>query len=94
MEWPLPTKTNSITQTFGIYQLRDEDSLKAQLALITRKLDALEAKEIIAVKPIARMDVQAYSSCGGMDVMAQECLVYVREVERNALGMSNRSYHP
>ena len=41
---PNLTKSTSKTQPSGIYQLREEYSLKAQLALIPRKLDVLEAK--------------------------------------------------
>ena len=36
-----------------MYQLSEDDSLKVQLDLITRKLDALEAKESVALKLVA-----------------------------------------
>ena len=36
---------NNRSKPSGIYHLREEDNLKAQLNLVTRKLEALETKD-------------------------------------------------
>ena len=71
---PTPIESTYRVQPSSIYQLREEDSLKAQLALITRKLDALEAKDNRALKPVARLKAQVCSWCGGVDHVLNECL--------------------
>ena len=45
--WAGPSATDSINRSKpnGIYHLREEDNLKAQLNLVTRKIEALENKD-------------------------------------------------
>ena len=85
---PRPTKTTFRTQPFVIFQLREEDSLKAQLVLITR-IYTLKAKESRALKPVARIDAQACSICCGVDHLVHEG---GRVQKFNSLGKPNRFY--
>ena len=55
---PNPTESTSRNPTPGIYQLKEEDSINVKLALITRKLEALEAKESKAIKPVANVEAK------------------------------------
>ena len=79
-------ESTSLTQNPRVYQLREEDSITAKLALVTRKLDILEANESKALNQIAKVEAQVCSSCGRVDHKPNECLMYVGEVEQdNAL---------
>ncbi|KAL5573652.1 hypothetical protein UlMin_023249 [Ulmus minor] len=88
---PNPTESTSRNPTPGIYQLKEEDSINVKLALITRKLEALEAKESKAIKPVANVEAQACPSCGGVDHVPSECPMLICEVEQGkAIGFPSR----
>ncbi|KAL5565351.1 hypothetical protein UlMin_028515 [Ulmus minor] len=88
------TESTSRKPTPGIYQLKEEDSINVKLALITRKLEALEAKESKVVKPVAKVEAQPCPSCGGIDHVPSECPILVCDVEKgNAIGFPSRFYN-
>ncbi|KAL5542236.1 hypothetical protein UlMin_009946 [Ulmus minor] len=88
---PNPTESTSRNPTLGIYQLKEEDSINVKLALITRKLEALEAKDSKAIKLVANVEAQAYPSCGEIDHAPSECPMLVCEVEQgNVISFSSR----
>ncbi|KAL5555822.1 hypothetical protein UlMin_038058 [Ulmus minor] len=92
-QWRGPNLTESTSRnpTPGIYQLKEEDSINVKLALITRKFEALEAKENKAIKLVANVEAQGYPSCVGVDHVPSECHMLVCEVEQgNAIGFPSR----
>ena len=75
--------------------MREEDSLKAQLEVVTRDLEALKARDGRAYTA-ARVD-QACFVCGGIDHLVQECPTFlemkgVYEAQCNAVGMYQKPY--
>ena len=88
---PNPTKSTSRNQTLGIYQLKEGDGINVKLALIIRKLEALEAKESRTSSPVSKVKAQACSSCGGVDHMPNECPMFMGDVNQgNAIGFPSR----
>ncbi|KAL5827957.1 hypothetical protein ACOSQ3_019799 [Xanthoceras sorbifolium] len=58
----------------GIYYLREEDNLKSQVEVLSRKLQALETKDSKIPQTVARVESQDNCFvCGGVDHLAQVC---------------------
>ena len=56
--WTGPSNTNSTNRSrpTGIYHLREEDSLKAQLEAATRELEALKTRDSRVTHTVARVE--------------------------------------
>ncbi|KAJ0011342.1 hypothetical protein Pint_32927 [Pistacia integerrima] len=83
------TKRN---QTTGIYQLREEDNLKAHLEVLTKEIEVLKMKDVRAPKPVARVEShEPCFMCNGVNHILRDCLTYfeLREMkeECNNLGI-------
>ncbi|KAL5555253.1 hypothetical protein UlMin_037489 [Ulmus minor] len=91
------TKKN---QTVGIYQLKEEDSLKARLEALTKEIEVLKTKDARAPEPVARVESHGPCfMCNGLDHTPRECPTYfeIKEIkeECNALGIPFRkTYDP
>ncbi|GKU88873.1 hypothetical protein SLEP1_g3087 [Rubroshorea leprosula] len=90
---PSATDSTSRSRSSGIYHLKEEDSLRAQLEATTREIETLKMKNNRVTHTVARVEAQAPCFvCGGLDHLAQDCLTYdemrgVYEEQCNALGM-------
>ncbi|KAL5549319.1 hypothetical protein UlMin_004550 [Ulmus minor] len=91
------TKKNQIA---GIYQLKEEDSLKARLEALTKEIEVLKTKDARAPEPVARVEShETCFMCNGLDHTPRECPTYfeIKEIkdECNALGIPFRkTYDP
>ncbi|KAL5580498.1 hypothetical protein UlMin_012940 [Ulmus minor] len=91
------TKKNQIA---GIYQLKEEDSLKARLEALTKEIEVLKTKDARAPEPVARVEShEPCFMCNGLDHTSRECPTYfeIKEIkeECNALGIPFRkTYNP
>ncbi|KAL5580046.1 hypothetical protein UlMin_012488 [Ulmus minor] len=91
------TKKNQIA---GIYQLKEEDSLKARLEALTKEIEVLKTKDARAPEPVARVEShEPCFMCNGLDHTPRECPTYfeIKEIkeECNALGIPFRkTYDP
>ena len=98
--WTGPSATDSTNRSrpIGIYQLREEDSLKAQIEALTRQVEALKTKEGRGIHTVARAESHdPCFTCGGVDHQAKDCLAYnemrgVYEEQCNALGAYNKPF--
>ena len=98
--WTRPSATDSTSRSrpTGIYQLREEDSLKAQIECLTRQIEALKTKESRGIHMIARAESQEPCFvCGGVEHLAKDCPTYnemrgVYEEQCNALGVYNKPF--
>ena len=98
--WTGPSATDSTSRSrpAGIYQLREEDSLKAQIESLTRQIEALKTKESRGIHMIARAESQEPCfMCGGVEHLAKDCPTYnemrgVYEEQCNALGVYNKPF--
>ncbi|GKV43629.1 hypothetical protein SLEP1_g50893 [Rubroshorea leprosula] len=71
------TDSTNRSRSSGIYHLREEDNLKAQLEATTRELETLKMKNRVT-HTIAKVEAQAPCFvCGGLDHLAQDCLTYL-----------------
>ncbi|GKV19326.1 hypothetical protein SLEP1_g29606 [Rubroshorea leprosula] len=74
---PSATDSTSRSQSSGIYHLKEEDNLRAQLEVATRELETLKMKNNRVTHTVARVEAQAPCFvCGGLDHLAQDCLTY------------------
>ncbi|KAL5579072.1 hypothetical protein UlMin_011514 [Ulmus minor] len=91
------TKKN---QTAGIYQLKEEDSLKAHLESLTKEIEVLKTKDAKAPEPVARVEFhEPCFMCNRLDHTPRECPTYfeIKEIkeECNDLGIPFRkTYDP
>ena len=100
--WTGPSAIDSTnrSKSTGIYYLREEDSLKAQVEALTRELEALKTRDSKPVHTAAR--VESYVACfvcGGVDHLAQDCPTYseirgVYEEQCNTLGTFRKPFSP
>ena len=79
----------------GIYQLKEEDSLKTRLKTLTREIEVLKTKDVKTLQPVARVESQEPCfTCNGVDHLPKDCPTYfeMREMREhcNALGFPNR----
>ena len=77
--WTRPSAIDNTNRSKpnGFYHLREENNLKAQLNLITRKLEALENKDSRSIQTVARVESQvACFVCGKADHYAQYFPIY------------------
>ncbi|KAL5762934.1 hypothetical protein ACOSP7_019198 [Xanthoceras sorbifolium] len=73
--WTGPSIADSTNRSKagGIYYLREEDNLKSQVEVLSRKLQALETKDSKIPQTVARVESQDNCFvCGGVDHLAQE----------------------
>ncbi|EXB92318.1 ATP-dependent RNA helicase dhx8 [Morus notabilis] len=104
--WTGPSVTDNTNRSrpAGIYQLREEDNLKAQIESLTRQIETLKTKEGRGIHMVARAELQEPCFvCGGVEHLAKDCPAYnemrgVYDKQCNALGsyykpFSNR-YNP
>ncbi|KAL5564894.1 hypothetical protein UlMin_028058 [Ulmus minor] len=78
----------------GIYQLKEEDSLKARLETLTREIEVLKTKDAKTPQPVARVESQEPCfMCNGVDHLPKDYPTYfeMREMREhcNALGFPN-----
>ncbi|GMN64571.1 hypothetical protein TIFTF001_033637 [Ficus carica] len=76
--WTGPSATDSTSRSrpAGVYQLREEDNLKAQIKSLTRHIEALKTKEGRGIHMVARAESQEPCFvCGGLEHLAKDCLV-------------------
>ncbi|KAL5563506.1 hypothetical protein UlMin_033253 [Ulmus minor] len=100
--WTGPNAIESTkkTQTARIYQLKEEDSLKARLEALTKEIEVLKTKDTRAPEPVARVEShEPCFMCNGLDHTPRECPTYfeIKEIkeECNALGIPFRkTYDP
>ena len=100
--WTGPSTINNTNRSrpTGIYHLREEDSLKAQVEVLTRELEALKTKDSRSTHTVARVEAQKTCFvCGGVEHLAQDCPTYgemrgVYEEQCNALGMFRKPFSP
>ncbi|KAL5542443.1 hypothetical protein UlMin_010153 [Ulmus minor] len=97
---PNAIESSKKSQTAGIYQLREEDSLKARLEILTKEIEVLKTKDARAPEPVARVEShEPCFMCNGLDHTPRECPTYfeIKEIkeECNALGIPFRkTYDP
>ncbi|KAL5569788.1 hypothetical protein UlMin_026363 [Ulmus minor] len=97
---PNAIESTNKTQTAGIYQLKEEDSLKARLEALTKEIEVLKTKDTRAPEPVARVEShEPCFMCNGLDHTPRECPTYfeIKEIkeECNALGIPIRkTYDP
>ena len=93
-------RTRSTPSSGGIHHFREDDSLKAQVELLTREIGALKAKDSKSMHAVAQFEPQEVCFvCKGIDHLAQECPVYgemrgMYEEQCNTLGMYKKPYTP
>ncbi|KAJ0038202.1 hypothetical protein Pint_23027 [Pistacia integerrima] len=100
--WTGPNALESTrrNQTAGIYQLREEDNLRARLEVLTKEIEVLKTKDVRAPGPVARIEShEPCFMCNGVDHIPRDCPTYfeLREMkeECNTLGMPFRkTYSP
>ncbi|KAJ0021256.1 hypothetical protein Pint_31382 [Pistacia integerrima] len=100
--WTGPNALESTrrNQTAGIYQLREEDNLKARLEVLTKEIEVLKTKDVRAPGPVARIEShEPCFMCNGVDHIPRDCPTYfeLREMkeESNTSGMPFRkTYSP
>ena len=75
-----------------IYQLKEEDSLKAYLEILTREIEVLKTKDAKTSQPIARVESQEPCfMCNEVNHLPKDCPTYFKMREHcNALGFPNR----
>ncbi|KAL5560204.1 hypothetical protein UlMin_036415 [Ulmus minor] len=97
---PNAIESSKKSQTAGIYQLREEDSLKARLEVLTKEIEVLKTKDARVPEPVARVEShEPCFMCNGLDHTPRECPTYfeIKEIkeECNALGIPFRkTYDP
>ncbi|XP_024032811.1 uncharacterized protein LOC112095322 [Morus notabilis] len=97
---PSATESTSRSRPVGVYQLREEDSFKAQVEAFTKQIEALKSKDSKGPHMVVRTEAQEpYFVCGGMGHLAQDCLTFgemrgVYEEQCNVLGTYNKPYGP
>ncbi|KAL5554316.1 hypothetical protein UlMin_041717 [Ulmus minor] len=84
--WTRPNAIESTkkTQTAGIYQLKEEDSLKARLEALTKEIEVLKTKDTRAPEPVARVEShEPCFMCNELDHTLRECLTYfeIKEIK-------------
>ncbi|KAL5827604.1 hypothetical protein ACOSQ3_019444 [Xanthoceras sorbifolium] len=100
--WTGPSIADSTnkSKTGGIYYLREEDNLKSQVEVLSRKLQALETKDSKIPETVARVESQDNCFiCGGVDHLAQVCptlseMKGVYEEQCNSLGTYRKPFSP
>ena len=81
-----------------IYQLREEDNLKSQIELLTKKIEALKTKKGRGIHMVARAESQEPCFiCGRMEHLARDCPAYnemngVYEGQCNVLRAYNKPF--
>ncbi|XP_024027264.1 uncharacterized protein LOC112093315 [Morus notabilis] len=92
------TDSTNRSRPVGIYQLREEDNLKAQIESLTRQIETLKTKEGRGIHMVARAEIQ--EPCfvyGGVEYLMKDCPAYnemrrVYEEQYNALGSYNKPF--
>ncbi|KAL5766048.1 hypothetical protein ACOSP7_016665 [Xanthoceras sorbifolium] len=100
--WTGPSIADSTNRSKagGIYYLREEDNLKSQVEVLSRKLQALETKDSKIPQTVARVESQDNCFvCGGVDHLAQVCPTLsemrgVYEEQCNSLGTYGKPFSP
>ena len=100
--WSEPSATDGTSRSrpIGIYHLREEDNLKAQVENLTKQLEALKSQGGRGIHTVARVESSnPCFVCGGEDHQAQDCATYnemrgVYEEQCNALGNFKKPYSP
>ena len=77
--WSEPSATDGTSRSrpIGIYHLREEDNLKAQVENLTKQLEALKSQGGRGIYMVVR--VESSNPCfvwGGEDHQAQDCATY------------------
>ncbi|XP_024022405.1 uncharacterized protein LOC112091898 [Morus notabilis] len=97
---PSATESTSRSRVVGVYQLREDDSLKAQVEALTKQIEALKSKDSKGPHMVGR--TEAYEPCfiyGGEGHLAQDChtsseMRGVYEEQCNALGTYKKPCGP
>ncbi|XP_024024257.1 uncharacterized protein LOC112092396 [Morus notabilis] len=94
------TESTSRSRPARVYQLMEEDSLKAQVEALTKQIETLKSKDSKGPNMVARTEAhEPCSVCGGMGHLAQDCHTLsemrgVYEEQCNALGVYGKPYTP
>ncbi|EXC27877.1 hypothetical protein L484_009200 [Morus notabilis] len=97
---PSATESTSRSRPVRVYQLREEDSLKAQVEALTKQIEVLKSKDSKGSYMVARTEAhEPCLVCTGMGHLTQDChtLSEMREVyeeQCNALGTYKKPYGP
>ncbi|XP_060968333.1 uncharacterized protein LOC115720448 [Cannabis sativa] len=97
--WIGPSATESTNEIdHRIYQLREEDSLKAQVESLTKQLEAFKKKKWARIEYGCQSEIhEPCFVCGESDHLAKDCLAFremkgVYEEQCNALGTYNKPF--
>ncbi|XP_024018882.1 uncharacterized protein LOC112090862 [Morus notabilis] len=97
---PSATESTSRSRAVRVYQLREEDSLKAQVEALTKQIEVLKSKDSKGPHMVARTEAhEPCFVCGGMGHLAQDCLTFgemrgVYKEQCNVLGTYNKPNGP
>ena len=62
----------------GIYQLKEDDNLKAWLEVLTKEIEVLKTKDVKTPQPVARVEVQEPCfMCNEVDHLPKDCPTYL-----------------
>ena len=95
----MPTKTK-IKLYFGIYQLKEEDSLKAQIVSLTREIDALKVKGVVDNKQVYQSEIhEKCKICNDIRHPTKDCpilrsMMGMYEERCGAISNYNKPYSP
>ena len=100
--WTGPSAFDSTSRSrpVGVYHLREEDNLKAQVEALTRQIEALETKDNTGICMVAKVESHDICFvCRGVDHQAQNCPIYsemrgVYKEQYNTLGAYKKPYAP
>ena len=74
---PNPTESTNRSRPVGVYQLKEEDNLKAQVENLTRQLEVPKSQNGRGIHSVAQAEVQnACFVCGGVDHQPKDCASY------------------
>ena len=97
--WTGPSATDGTSRSRpGIYQLREEDNLKAQVESLTRQIETMKIKEGRGVHAVVKEEsYEPCFVCGGIEHSPKDCPAFtemkgVYEEQCNALGGFNRPF--
>ncbi|RVX01239.1 Transposon Ty3-I Gag-Pol polyprotein [Vitis vinifera] len=92
----MKSQLNAYNAKAGMYNLKEDDDMKAKLAAMTRRLEELELKRIHEVQAVAESPVQVKlcPNCQSFEHLVEECPAISAEREMpEQLNTNNRIHH-